>query len=190
MHRHCDYLQYIQDMLRTLFVDFNSYFASVEQHLNPALRGRPVGVVPVVADSSCCIAASIEAKAFGVKTGTGVAEAKRLCPGIAIVLADHAKYVEIHQQAVAAVERIVPVRQVLSIDEMECELTGRWRERERALALARQLKAALLAAEPISYALDIQLNRRISDDWIAEREALETFRRAWAGQIEEGEGHD
>jgi DNA polymerase-4 len=130
-------------MLRTLFVDFNSYFASVEQHLNPALRGRPVGVVPVMADSSCCIAASIEAKAFGVKTGTGVAEAKRLCPGIAIVLADHAKYVEIHQQAVAAVDRIVPVRQVLSIDEMECELTGRWRERERAIALAHQVKAEI-----------------------------------------------
>ena len=130
-------------MLRTLFVDFNSYFASVEQHLNPALRGRPVGVVPVMADSSCCIAASIEAKAFGVKTGTGVAEAKRLCPGIAIVLADHAKYVEVHQQAVAAVDRIMPVRQVLSIDEMECELTGRWRERERAVELAQQIKAEI-----------------------------------------------
>jgi DNA polymerase-4 len=96
-----------------------------------------------MADSSCCIAASIEAKAFGVKTGTGVAEAKRLCPGIAIVLADHAKYVEVHQQAVAAVDRIVPVRQVLSIDEMECELTGRWRARDRAIALAQQVKAEI-----------------------------------------------
>ncbi|MEY4028499.1 MAG: polymerase, partial [Pseudomonadota bacterium] len=51
-------------MLRSLFIDFNSYFASVEQQLDPALRGRPVGVVPVMADSSSCIAASIEAKAF------------------------------------------------------------------------------------------------------------------------------
>ncbi len=130
-------------MLRTLFVDFNSYFASVEQHLNPALRGLPVGVVPVMADSSCCIAASVEAKVFGVKTGTRVSEAKRLCPGIALVLADHAKYVEVHQQAVAAVDRIVPVQQVLSIDEMACELTGRWRERDRALALAHQVKAEI-----------------------------------------------
>lgn len=128
-------------MLRTLFVDFNSYFASVEQQLNPSLRGRPVGVLPVMAESSCCIAASVEAKTFGVRTGTGVAEARRLCPGIHFVLADHAKYVEVHQQAVAAVDRIVPVRQVLSIDEMECELTGRWRERERAVQLAQQVKA-------------------------------------------------
>ena len=128
-------------MLRTLFVDFNSYFASVEQQLNPALRGRAVGVVPVMAETSCCIAASVEAKTFGIRTGTGVAEARRLCPDIHFVLADHAKYVEIHHQAVAAVDRIVPVRQVLSIDEMECELTGRWCERDRAVALAQQVKA-------------------------------------------------
>ena len=132
-------------MLRSLFIDFNSYFASVEQQLNPALRGRPVGVVPVMADSSCCIAASVEAKAFGIKTGTRVSDAKRLYPDIALILADHAKYVEVHQQAVAVVDRLAPVRQVLSIDEMECELTGRWRERDRAVALAQQVKAALLA---------------------------------------------
>lgn len=132
-------------MLRSLFIDFNSYFASVEQQLDPALRGRPVGVVPVMADSSCCIAASYEAKAFGVKTGTRVSDAKRMCPGIALVLADHAKYVEVHQQAVAVVDRLAQVRQVVSIDEMECELTGRWRERERAVGLAHQIKAALLA---------------------------------------------
>jgi DNA polymerase IV len=127
-------------MLRSLFVDFNSYFASVEQQLNPALRGCPVGVVPVMADTSCCIAASYEAKAFGVKTGTGVAEARWRCPDITLILADHAKYVEIHHLAVAAVDRIAPVRQVLSIDEMECELTGRWCERERAIGLAHRIK--------------------------------------------------
>lgn len=132
-------------MLRSLFIDFNSYFASVEQQLDPALRGRPVGVVPVMADSSCCIAASVEAKAFGVKTGTRVADAKRLCPGIELILADHAKYVQMHQQAVAVVDRLAPVRQVVSIDEMECELTGRWRERERAVRLAQQVKATLQA---------------------------------------------
>ncbi len=131
-------------MLCSLFIDFNSYFASVEQQLDPALRGRPVGVVPVMADSSCCIAASVEAKSFGVKTGTRVSDAKRLCPGITLVLADHAKYVQVHQQALAVVDRIVPVLQVVSIDEMECELTGRWRERERAVRLAQQVKAALL----------------------------------------------
>lgn len=130
-------------MLRTLFVDFNSYFASVEQQINPALRGRPVGVVPVMAESSCCIAASYEAKAFGIKTGTGVAEARRLCPEIVLIVGQHEVYVDFHQRAVAAVERIAPVRQVMSIDEMECELTGSWRARDKAVDIALHIKKEL-----------------------------------------------
>ncbi|MEN9982497.1 MAG: hypothetical protein RI918_466 [Pseudomonadota bacterium] len=130
-------------MLRTLFVDFNSYFASVEQQINPALRGRPVGVVPVMAETSCCIAASYEAKAFGIRTGTGVAEARRLCPGIVLIEGKHEVYVDFHQRAVAAVGRIAPVRQVLSIDEMECELTGSWCEREKAVKIAEHIKTEI-----------------------------------------------
>ena len=64
--------------LNWLFVDLNSYFASVEQEVRPELRGRPLGVVPMMADTTCCIAASYEAKAYGVKTGTIVADAKRM----------------------------------------------------------------------------------------------------------------
>ena len=133
-------------MLRSLFVDFNSYFASVEQQIKPQLRGRPVGVLPVMAQTTCCIAASYEAKAYGIKTGTSVVEAQRLCPDIVFVEADHAVYVDFHQRAVAAVERIAPVRQVLSIDEMECELTGSWRERSKAIAIAQSIKKEILGS--------------------------------------------
>jgi DNA polymerase-4 len=131
--------------LRSLLVDFNSYFASVEQQAEPRLRGRPLGVVPMLADTTVCIAASIEAKTFGVKTGTKVAEARRLCPDIEFVVARHELYIDYHHRAVAVVDSIVPVRAVLSIDEMDCELTGRWREPARALDIARKVKAALAA---------------------------------------------
>ena len=74
--------------LRCLFVDFDSFFASVEQHDDPALRGRPVAVIPVASTTTCCIAASKEAKRdFGIKTGTGVAEALERCPDIALQIA-------------------------------------------------------------------------------------------------------
>jgi DNA polymerase-4 len=131
--------------LRSLLVDFNSYFASVEQQVEPRLRGRPLGVVPMLADTTVCIAASVEAKTFGVKTGTKVADARRLCPGIEFVIARHEIYIDHHHRAVAAVDSVVPVRAVLSIDEMDCELTGRWREPARALELARKVKATLAA---------------------------------------------
>ena len=111
--------------LRALIVDFNSYFASVEQLLEPRLRGRPVAVVPVVTDSTCCIAASKEAKRLGVKTGTGVREAKQLCPGIALVESRPEEYVRLHHRLVAAVESCTHVEEVMSIDEMWCRLTGR-----------------------------------------------------------------
>jgi DNA polymerase IV len=131
--------------LRSLLVDFNSYFASVEQQVEPALRGRPLGVVPMMADTTVCIAASIEAKTFGVKTGTKVGDAKKMCPGIEFVVARHELYIDFHHRAVAVVDSLVPVRRVLSIDEMDCELTGRWSEPERALAVAHKVKAELAA---------------------------------------------
>lgn len=129
--------------LRSLLVDFNSYFASVEQQVEPALRGKPLGVVPMLADTTVCIAASVEAKRFGVKTGTKVGEAKKLCPEMVFVIARHELYIDFHHRAVAAVDTVAPVRAVLSIDEMDCELTGRWREPARALEIARKVKAVL-----------------------------------------------
>jgi len=129
--------------LRALYVDFNSYFASVEQQLRPALRGRPVGILPVLAETTCCIAASYEAKAFGVKTGTPVYEARRRCPGIVLLEARPPLYVEMHHRLVATVESCTPVGQVLSIDEMSCPLMGSERQRDKALALAARIKATI-----------------------------------------------
>jgi DNA polymerase IV len=129
--------------LRALYVDFNSYFASVEQQLRPELRGRPVGVLPVLAETTCCIAASYEAKAFGVKTGTPVYEARKRCPGIVLLEARPPLYVEMHHRLVATVESCTPVGRVLSIDEMSCPLMGSERQRDQALALAARIKTTI-----------------------------------------------
>jgi DNA polymerase-4 len=130
--------------LNWLFVDLNSYFASVEQEVRPELRGRPVGIVPMMADTTCCIAASYEAKAYGVKTGTMVADAKRICPGLVLVEARHEIYIDYHHRIVEAVESCLPVTAVLSIDEMACRLMGRERPLLAALELGRQVKARIL----------------------------------------------
>jgi DNA polymerase-4 len=129
--------------LNWLFVDLNSYFASVEQEVRPDLRGRPVAVVPMMADTTVCIAASYEAKAHGVKTGTMVGDAKRMCPGLVLVEARHEIYVDYHHRIVEAVETCLPVTAVLSIDEMACRLMGRERPLLAAMELGRRVKAAI-----------------------------------------------
>ncbi|MEY2719469.1 MAG: hypothetical protein RLZZ273_835 [Bacteroidota bacterium] len=130
-------------MLRSLYIDLNSYFASVEQEVQPELRGRPVAVVPVMADTTCAIAASYEAKKFGVKTGTIIADAKQRCPDLVLVQARHSLYVEYHHKIVDCVERVIHVKRVNSIDEMVCELTGSSRTEERAVQTAHDVKQAL-----------------------------------------------
>lgn len=132
-----------QPQVRWLFLDLNSYFASVEQELRPELRGKPIAVVPVVADTTSCIAASYEAKAFGVKTGVKVGDAKRMCPGLVLVEARHKEYVEYHHRVIEAVERCVPVSAVLSIDEMACSLMGREQPLLQALQLAQAVKQSI-----------------------------------------------
>lgn len=129
--------------LTALFVDCDSYFASCEQHLCTGLVGLPVAVAPVMAESSCCIAASYEAKAFGVKTGTGIAEARRLCPDLVVVEAQPSEYIRLHHEIVAAVESEIHVEAVLSIDEMWCWLPYNWRERDFVEALGRRIKHAV-----------------------------------------------
>ena len=131
--------------LNALLVDFKSYFASCEQQARPELRGKPVGVVPMLADSTCLIAASYEAKKFGVKTLTNVGEAKKLIPDIQLVVARHELYVNFHHQAIKAVDEIAPVRQVLSIDEMVCDLPAGYKTVERASELAQAIKRNIAA---------------------------------------------
>lgn len=127
-------------MLKWLLFDLNSYFASCEQQEDPKLRGQPVAVVPMLADSTSVIAASIEAKKLGIKTGTRVSDAKKMCPGIILKTGNHKLYTEYHHRIVKAVEEVLPIKKVLSIDEVACELIGREREIDKARQIAQQMK--------------------------------------------------
>lgn len=127
-------------LVNWLYIDLNSYFASVEQHLNPKYCGRPLAVVPMLVDSTCVIAASYEAKKFGIKTGTLVRDAKRMCPDLILVSGNHSEYVKYHKQIVEAVESCHPVSAVLSIDEVACCLRGRDQLVHNATLLAHEIK--------------------------------------------------
>jgi DNA polymerase IV len=127
--------------LGALYLDFDSFFASAEQHLRPELRGRPVGVIPTPTEYTCLIAASREAKAFGFKVGTPVREARRICPEITIIHARPDVYVRLHHAILACIGHVVPIGAVRSIDEVVCHLM--WNEQARGRELALDIKAAL-----------------------------------------------
>jgi DNA polymerase-4 len=94
-------------------------------------------------DSAVAIAASYAAKSFGIKTGTLVKEARRLCPGVIPVQARHRIYTEYHERILKAVDTCVPVEKVCSIDEVACRLMGTERQVDVARELAFKLKRAL-----------------------------------------------
>jgi DNA polymerase-4 len=131
------------DRFSFLHIDLNSFFASVEQQLHPEYRGRPLAVVPTMADTTCCIAASYEAKNLGIKTGTQVGKAKEICPDIILVEGDHAEYAKYSHRIAEAVELACPVSHTPSIDEMVCQLMGREQEPPRARKIALEIKQSI-----------------------------------------------
>ncbi len=126
-----------------LHVDLNSFFASVEQQLHPEYRNRPLAVVPTFADTTVAIAASYEAKALGIKTGTRVGDMKKICPEIVLVQGNHTTYAEFSHRIAAAVELCCPVAHTPSIDEMVCQLIGREQEPPRARQIALAIKESI-----------------------------------------------
>lgn len=129
--------------IKWLFLDLNSYFASVEQQENPALRGKPMAVVPMMTDGTCAIAASYEAKKYGIRTGTKIHDAKRMCPDLQLVLARHDKYVQYHEKILDEVLLHTPINKVWSIDELSSKLPPNKCNREAATALAQRIREGI-----------------------------------------------
>ncbi|MEM9279578.1 MAG: type VI secretion protein ImpB [Pseudomonadota bacterium] len=126
-----------------LFLDMNSYFASVAQQEEPYLQGRPVGIVTVDKPGACCIAASYEAKRLGIGVGTRKAEARELCPDIEFREAKHDLYVDYHHQIRTAMEQVHPVEKAHSVDEFAIKLLGTARRLETAISIAEAMRSSI-----------------------------------------------
>ncbi len=105
-----------------LHIDFDSYFASVEQEFNPSLRGKPIGVT-AANGRTCIIAASREAKKLGIPSVTRVWEARRICPEIITVGAHFEKYWEVTQKFLNICKDYSPYVELFSLDEVFIDVT-------------------------------------------------------------------
>jgi len=126
-----------------LHLDMNAFFASVEQHANPRLRGKPVLVCGNRHSRTVVATASYEARAFGVKSGMPLQEALTLCPVAILVEGDPAKYADLFRQVARMMERYSPVLEVFSIDEAFLDLTHTAARFSGALAVAQALHRAV-----------------------------------------------
>lgn len=105
-----------------LHIDFDSFFASVEQELNPLLRNKPIGVT-AANGRTCIIASSREAKVLGIKTGTRSYEAFKIYPQLILVKADFVKYFEISRKFLNICKDYSPYIELFSIDELFMDIT-------------------------------------------------------------------
>ncbi|HZQ16368.1 MAG TPA: hypothetical protein VFA82_06295, partial [Gaiellaceae bacterium] len=129
-------------MCSILHADLDSFFASVEQRDDPRLRGRPV-----IVGGGVVLAASYEAKAFGVRTAMGEARARRLCPGAIVVRPRFGAYSEASKAVFRVFESCSPLVEGLSIDEAFLDVRGMERSAgtpaEIAVRLRREVRATV-----------------------------------------------
>jgi DNA polymerase-4 len=121
-----------------LHADLDSFYASVEQRDAPELRGRPV-----IVGAGVVLAASYEAKAYGVRTPMGGAEARRLCPHAIVVPPRMSAYAEASRAVFEVFEDTTPLVEGLSIDEAFLDVGGLRRVSGAPTEIAIALRAAV-----------------------------------------------
>jgi DNA polymerase-4 len=119
-----------------LHADLDSFFASVEQRDDPRLLGKPV-----IVGAGVVLAASYEAKAFGVKTAMGGWAARRLCPQAIVVPPRFEAYSQASKDVFAIFDETSPIVEGLSIDEAFLDVRGMERIAGRPAEIARRLRA-------------------------------------------------
>ncbi|MGV0719591.1 DNA polymerase IV [Mycolicibacterium elephantis] len=119
-----------------LHADLDSFYASVEQRDDPALRGRPV-----IVGGGVVLAASYEAKAYGVRTAMGGRQARQLCPHAVVVPPRMAAYTEASRAVFEVFEDTTPVVEPLSVDEAFLDVSGLGRVSGTPVEIAARLRA-------------------------------------------------
>ena len=103
-------------------VDMNAFFASIEQHDHTEWRGRPVAITNGL-QGTCVITCSYEARAYGIRTGMRLKQARQLCPGLIQCPAHPQRYATISTAIMDALQDITPDIEIFSVDEAFLDVT-------------------------------------------------------------------
>jgi DNA polymerase IV len=128
-----------------ILVDMDAFFASVEQLDNPSLRGKPV-VVTNGNKGSCIITASYEARAYDIKTGMYLQEARQRCPQLIRCASRPLRYTEISRNIMLALEAITPDIEIFSIDEAFLDVSHCQSLHGEPITMAKMVRSAIWEA--------------------------------------------
>ena len=126
-----------------LHIDFNSYFASVEQQANPFLRGKSIGIGGKPGSRSIVATASVEAKRQGVKTAMSSSKAVQIAPDLQMIDGDSRKYSEMTGRFLNILDRHSDIVEQFSIDEAFLDVTNRCTDWMDAIAIALRIRDEL-----------------------------------------------
>src|SRR5258706_10741797 len=153
---------------RILHVDMDAFYASVEQRDDPALRGRPVVVGGRPDERGVVAAASYEARVFGVHSAMSMAKAVRLCPSLAIVRPDFARYKAASSAMFAIFREVPPLVEPMWLDEAYLDVTeNAWGE-PLGTTVARRLKERIRAETQLTASAGVAPNKflaKIASGW-------------------------
>lgn len=144
-----------------IHIDMNAFFASVEQSANPELRGKPIAVTGR-GERSIILTASYEARAFGVKTGMAVWEARRCCPELTLVIGDNRKYTHTSSEIMVMMRDYTPEVEVFSIDEAWMDVTYSLSLFGSAEHIAYELKSRIRHRFGITCSIGIAPNKLLA----------------------------
>jgi DNA polymerase-4 len=119
-----------------LHADLDAFYASVEQLLDPRLRG-----IPMVVGEGVVLAASYEARAFGVRSAMPTSQARKLCPRLTVVSGSFGRYLDYSRQVMGVLEDFTPDIEQISVDEAFLDVSGSVHLFGTAPEIARQIRA-------------------------------------------------
>jgi DNA polymerase-4 len=122
-----------------ILVDMNAFFASIEQADHPEWQGLPVGITNGL-QGTCIITSSYEARAYGIKTGMRLKEARKLCPDIIQCPARPERYAQVSSAIMQTLQQITPDIEIFSVDEAFLDVTHCQRLYGHPEKIARQVK--------------------------------------------------
>ena len=141
-------------------VDMDAFYASVEQHDDPSLKGKPV-IVGGIGNRGVVSAASYEARVFGVRSAMPMYEARRRCPQGVFIQVRMSRYKEVSEQVFRVFESFTPVIQGLSLDEAFLDLSGALGSADPK-TLGHSIKRDIRAATGLTASIGLAPNKLVA----------------------------